>query len=178
MKARLERLLRRLGAAGVLGAGVLLGCAGFYVNGLAPAEEQARAQRVALQALSSREAQQPVSTGGREAELQRFYGLFPAATQLTDEVERLHVLARRAGLDLARGEYRLERPEAGLWAYRITLPVRGGYAQLRHFLSAVLSEMPTASVDALRFERTKAADTQLEAQVRLTLHARPPGDIQ
>src|SRR6266480_4354084 len=33
-----------------------------------------------------------------------------------------------------------------------------------------------ASRDALRFERKKAADTQLEAQVRVTLQARPSGD--
>jgi hypothetical protein len=38
--------------------------------------------------------------------------------------------------------------------------------------------MPVASVDALRFERKKALDAQLEAQVRLTIHARPSGDVQ
>src|SRR5207247_1260076 len=65
---------------------------------------------------------------------------------------------------------------AGLWAYRVTLPVRGSYAQLRGFLGVLLTSMPTASIDALRFERKKAADTQLEAQVRVTLHARPSGD--
>lgn len=168
MKDRLERLLRQIGAPGVLAMGVLLGCAGFYLNGVAPVEDAVRAQRA-----------QPAAPGsGREAELQRFYSLFPPATQLTDEVERLHRLARAAGLDLAQGEYRLERRTGGLWAYRITLPVRGSYAQLRHFLSAVLSGMPIASVDALRFERRKAADTQLEAQVRVTLHARPSGEAE
>ena len=56
----------------------------------------------------------------------------------------------------------------------MTLPVRGTYPQLRGFLAAVTKDMPIASIDALRFERKKAADTQLEAQVRVTLHARPP----
>ena len=89
---------------------------------------------------------------------------------------RLHRLARSSGLDLAQGEYRLERRASGLWAYRVTLPVRGSYSQLRAFLGVLLTSMPTASIDALRFERKKAADTQLEAQVRVTLHARPSGD--
>jgi hypothetical protein len=40
----------------------------------------------------------------------------------------------------------------------------------------VLKTMPTASVDAVRFERKRAADTQLEAQVRLTLYFRPGED--
>ena len=175
MKARLEQLLRRLGIPGVLGLGVLLACAGFYIDALVPAEREARAQRLALEKLRAR-PRAPAAPAGREAELKRFYGLFPEAAQLTDEVERLHDLARATGLDLAHAEYRLERPAAGLWAYRATLPVRGTYAQLRSFLSAVLSEVPIASVDALRFERKKAVDAQIEAQVRVTLHARPPGE--
>jgi hypothetical protein len=179
MKARLERWLRRLGAAGVLGIGVALACAGFYAQALQPLEAQVAAQRTALARLRARTPYQPASTAASRGEdLQRFYSLFPSAAELTDQVERLHGLARKAGLELAQGEYRLERRAEGLWAYRVTLPVRGNYAQFRNFLSGVLSGMPTASIDALRFERKKALDTQLEAQVRLTLHARPPGDVQ
>src|SRR5437773_1927530 len=132
--------------------------------------------REAMQRLRTRTPHQPVSSGGRADELRRFYNLFPPASELTDDVERLHRLARSSGLDLAQGEYRLERRASGLWAYRVTLPVRGSYAQLRGFLGVLLTSMPTASIDALRFERKKAADTQLEAQVRVTLHARPSGD--
>ena len=178
MKARLERWLRRIGPAGVLGIGVLLACAGFYVDALAPIEDQARAQRIALERLRARTPYQPVSSAGRGEDLQRFYTLFPSTPQLTDQVERLHRLARKSGLELAQGEYRLERRPEGLWAYRVTSPVRGSYNQFRSFLAAVLTEMPIASLDALRFERKKALDTQLEAQVRLTLYARPTGDLQ
>lgn len=177
MKARLERWLRRLGPAGVLGIGVLLACAGFYSDAVAPLERQVRAERVALERLRTRTPYQPAATG-REEELQRFYSLFPSAAQLGGEVERLHALARKSGLELAQGEYRLERRTEGLWAYRITLPVRGSYTQFRTFLSAVLAGLPVASIDALRFERKKALDAQLEAQVRLTIHARPTGDLQ
>ena len=172
MKARLEALLRRLGPFGVLGIGVLLACAGFYASALVPLQEEMTAQRAALENLRSRKAFRPVSNN-RAEELRRFYTLFPPASDLTAELERMHRIARGAGLDLAQGEYRLERRAAGLWAYRVTLPVRGTYPQLRGFLAAVTKDMPIASIDALRFERKKAADTQLEAQVRVTLHARP-----
>jgi hypothetical protein len=50
--------------------------------------------------------------------------------------------------------------------------VRGSYPQLRQFVGRVLQDMPTTSLDALRFERKKAADAQLEAQVRLTIYLR------
>jgi hypothetical protein len=176
VKARLESALRRLGTAGVLGIGLLLACAGFYVSALAPLEQEAAAQRLALERLKTRTPHRPVSSGGREEDLRRFQALFPSASELTDEVDRLHRLARRAGLDLAQGEYRLERRVSGLWAYRVTLPVRGSYPQFRDFIGAVLKDMPIASIDALRFERKRAAETQLEAQVRVTLYARPPGE--
>jgi hypothetical protein len=176
VKARLEAALRRLGAAGILGIGLALACAGFYVSALAPLEQEAAAQRLALERLKARTPHRPVSSGGREEDLRRFQGLFPSASELTGEVETLHRLARRAGLDLAQGEYRLERRATGLWAYRVTLPVRGSYPQFRDFLGAVLKDMPIASIDALRFERKRAAETQLEAQVRITLYARPPGE--
>ena len=176
MKARLEALLRRLGAAGVLGIGVLLACAGFYASTLAPLEAEAAAQRLALERLKARSPHRLVGSGGRGDDLQRFYSLFPPSAELTDQVERLHGLARRSGLDLAQGEYRLERRASGLWAYRITLPARGTYGQFRDFVGAVLKQMPIASLDALRFERKKALDTQLEGQLRLTVYARPPGD--
>lgn len=176
MKNRLNAALRRLGSAGVLGIGVLLACAAFYVWTVAPLDEEVSARKAALERLQSRTLYRPASAGGRAEELRRFYDLFPPAERLTDEVARLHRLGRAAGLDLAQGEYRLERRGTGLWAYRVTLPVRGSYAQLRDFLGALLKDMPIASIEGLRFERKRAADTQLEAQVRVTLHVRPGGD--
>jgi hypothetical protein len=176
VKARLDALLRRLGLAGVLGIGVLLACAGFYFSSLAPLEAEAAAQRLALERLKARSPHRLVASGGRGDDLRRFYALFPASAELTDQVERLHSLARRSGLDLAQGEYRLERRASGLWAYRVTLPARGTYGQFRDFVGSVLKNIPIASLDGLRFERKKAADTQLEGQLRLTLYARPPGD--
>ena len=103
MKAKLERWLRRLGPAGVLGIGVLLACAGFYADALSPLEAQVRDERAALDRLKSRTPYRPVSNG-REDDLQRFYGLFPSAAQLGEQVEQLHRLARKSGLELAQGE--------------------------------------------------------------------------
>jgi hypothetical protein len=175
MRARLEAGLRRLGTAGVLGLGVLLACAGFWLTALQPLEEELAAQRLAAERLRARVPYQPVSSSGRAEELRRFQALFPRSDRLTDEVERLHGMGRAAGLELAQGEYRLERRPVGLWAYRVTLPVSGTYPQLRDFVSAVLKDMPVASIEALRLERKRAADTQLQAQLRLTIHVRPSG---
>ena len=176
MRGRLNAILRQLGVAGVLGLGVLLACAAFWVSALRPAQTELAAQRLALEQLRARTPYQPVSAGGRADELRRFYNLFPPTANVNAELERLHRLARAARLELAQGEYRLERRNVGLWAYRVTLPVRGSYPQVRNFLSAVLKDMPTASIEALRFERKKAGEAQLDAQLRFTLYLRPAGE--
>ena len=177
MRARLNAMLEVLGVAGILGIGCLLACGAFWISALEPAKQELAAQRAALERMRARNPLQPISGGGRAEELRRFYNLFPSAAGLTPELERLHRLARGARLELAQGEYRLERRPSGLWAYRVTLPVRGSYAEVRNFISAVLKDMPSVSIDALRFDRKKADDAQLEAQLRLTLYVRPSGDL-
>src|SRR5262249_29888226 len=64
MKARLETLLRRLGAMGIAGIGVLLACGAFYFSTLAPLEADAAAQRLALERLKARKEFRPVVSGG------------------------------------------------------------------------------------------------------------------
>jgi hypothetical protein len=173
---RVHALLSRLGAAGVLGLGILFFCLPFYFSAVRPAELELAAQRDAAERLRSRGPFRPVAIDHRADELRRFYGLFPAPQRLTEELKTLYSLAREAKLELMQGEYRLEQRTAGLLAYRITLPVRGTYGQLRSFVDLVLQEVPIASVDALRFERKKIAETQVDAQVRLTLYFQPGND--
>jgi hypothetical protein len=173
----LNTLLARLGLPGVLGIGLLLAAAGFYLSAVAPAEREIAEQRLASERLRARSPYQPVAAGGREEELQRFYALFPPIERLSAELDELYGLARASKLELAQGEYRLEKG-VGLWSYRVTLPVRGSYSQIRAFVGAVLRDKPIASVDALRFERKKAGEPMLDAQLRLTVHFRPSGGYQ
>jgi hypothetical protein len=168
---RLRRILEALGAPGVIGIGVLVFCLPFYLASVAPAEREV-AKRSAAAAKTTRLAGQPVSAPDGAADLERFYRRFPTLDALQSELEAIYAHARASRLQLAQGEYRLEKG-VGLAAYRVTLPVRGSYAQVRQFVGHVLKDMPTASLDAVRFDRRKAGDAQLEAQVRLTIYLRP-----
>ena len=168
---RLRRILEALGASGVIGVGVLVFCLPFYLASVAPAEREV-AKRSAAAAKTTRLAGQPVSAPDGAADLERFYRRFPTLDALQSELEAIYAHARASKLQLAQGEYRLEKG-VGLAAYRVTLPVRGSYAQVRQFVGHVLKDMPTASLDAVRFDRRKAGDAQLEAQVRLTIYLRP-----
>ena len=165
----MRRLLDRLGVPGVLAIGLLLACLAFHFSALVPAERELAAQRAAG-ATRARADVRPVGYDARGEELERFYALFPPVDGLADELETLYALARKNGLELQQGEYRIDRSPGALAAYRVVLPVRGSYAQVRAFTGAVLTRMPFVSLDALRFERRKSAETQLEAQLRLTVY--------
>ncbi len=172
---RLHHLLRILGPFGIAALGILLFCAAFYWNAVKPAEIEVAAQREASQRLKSRAPYKPVALAvdTRSDELRRFYNLFPPTAKIPAEVEKLWVTATEYKIDLEKGEYRLESGGVGLARYRVTLPVRASYAQLRNFINFILKEIPTASIDGLRFERKKISETQLDAQIRLTLYFRP-----
>ena len=170
---RFRLWLDSLGAAGVLGLGVLITCAFFYMTVMLPAERDLNAQRVAAERLKDRSSYRPASADPRADRLLQFQNLFPPVNALSDELERLYAAARDADLQLRQAEYRLEGRGSGLNAYRITLPVHGNYLQVRRFIDTVLRDMPITSVDGLRFERKKAAEAELDAEVRLTIHFRP-----
>jgi len=165
----LRRVLNALGPAGVAGIGVLLFCVPFYFNALAPARAEVE-RRTAVQ---KRAPSQPILANNDGAgELERFYSRFPRVDRLPGQLDTLYAHAKVANVQLLQGEYRMESSSGALTAYHVTLPVRGSYPQLRQFVGRVLKDMPTTSLDALRFERKKAADAQLEAQVRLTIYLR------
>ena len=159
-----RRSLESLGPAGIAGIGVLLFCLPFYFSALAPAQAELEKR--------SKVSERVISSSDNTGELERFYGRFPRVERLHGELEALYAHARASQVQLLQGEYRLESHAGALTAYHVTLPVRGSYQQLRQFVGRVLKDMPMASLDALRFERKKAADAQLEAQVRLTIYLR------
>ena len=168
--------LDRLGAAGVISLGVLVFCAFFHYSTVRPLEHELLAQRTAAERLKSRSPLEVSSAPDKADEVRRFYELFPPMARLPEELERVYAIAREAGLAIQQGEYRLESRGSGLLTYRLTFPVRGTYAQIRQFVGAMLKDLPIASIDALRFERRRVGDTQLEGQVRLSIYFRREGD--
>ena len=169
----LRNMLHGLGLTGAAGIGMLLICAAFYFGAVKPAESDIAARRDAAQRMKSRAPYQPVSLDRRADDVQRFYSLFPPTAAITDEMEKLWTIATEYQVNLQQGEYRLESAGPGLSRYRVTLPVRASYVQLRQFINYILTERPAISIDGLRLERKKIGETQLDAQIRLTLYFRP-----
>lgn len=169
---RVRRLLDALGPAGVAGLGVLAFCAAFHFVTQRPAERAYAARIAGVEQRRAASGVRPVSADDATPQLARFHASFPPATGLADQLEEIHQLARRSRVELRQAEYRWEGRGTGLVAYRIVLPVQGSYAQLRSLVGRLLERMPSLSLDALRFERKKATDARLEAQIRVTLYMR------
>ena len=166
------RLAANLGAPGIVGVGLLVFLAALYFSALRP--EQARLAQLQQELSQARErkAQAAAPRAQSSAEkLATFYAAFPGAAQLPDLLGTVFAGARRQGLRLEQGEYRLVGSAGGaLTQFQITLPIRGSYPQIRKFVDGALEEVPTLSLDSIHFERQKVADTTVEAKVRLIVY--------
>jgi hypothetical protein len=177
-RRELRRALRRLGAPGVVGIGLLLACAAMYVSTQRPLEARIAAERMALDGRDARSSPDgsPLTP---EAGLEAFYRFFATGISAERQLERLFALAQKHRLELMQGSYRYNRaPGEKLARYEVTLPVKGTYAQIRRFLAAALNDIPVAALDRIAFERKHARENQVEASIRFTLFVEPPGAAQ
>lgn len=170
-----QKLGQKLGWQGMLGAILLLTAYLFYSAVLEPMELRAAqvreqtgtpGQRAALNA-----QMQEAALKSPAAMLENFYAFFAGGQGVSDNLAKIYSLAQASGLELKQGEYKLQRDkDARLVQYQATLPVRGGYMQVRTFAARVLSEIPTAALEQIRFERKLAGDPNVEAEIKFTLY--------
>lgn len=173
----LSETLQRLGRPGVVGVALLAFSLSLTVSSLLPSwQELHRLRATAAAAQESRRAaaaRAPLPDESPAGQLRAFYAMFPLHTDASACLSRMFAAARESGLQLSRGEYAIATDrQTGLVTYRMTLPVRGGYTQIREFVAASLKAVPALALDELTFERPKISETQVEARVRLTLYLR------
>lgn len=168
------RFAERCGAWGLAGVLALLVAAVVLLGlGRPLAQERAQLQQRLRQLGDAPRATALAAAEPDAAQLARFYAAFPPTGSSADSLGRVQAAARRAGLVLQAGEYRLEqRPGERLQRYTAVLPVRGSYAQVRAFVDGLLTELPHAAIDDIELRREEATRAELEARLRLTLYLR------
>lgn len=164
-----QRQLSRLGLPGVAGLGVLACCGMLLVSAVLPLRSEMHNLKLEAEALQT--TQKPAFPGQMPAaQLAAFYRNFPNVAHIPDALEALNRNAAAQGVQLEQGEYRLLPAGADKLArYEMTLPVKGDYPRLRTFLAQMLADWPSLSLDSVSFQRQKAGDPLLEAQVKFTL---------
>lgn len=100
-----------------------------------------------------------------------FYGQFGDMASLPQQLARLHQVAQAHGVSLDQGQYRLEREsDSRLLQYQIVLPVSGSYVKLRRFIAAAKEAMPGVALDHVSFERKRADEQSIDAELRFVLY--------
>jgi Tfp pilus assembly protein PilO len=168
----LKRGLVRLHWSGLLGAALLVVAAGFVWFALQPARQQLRTLETQHADLSARDKGQKLrpEPPTQRSQLANFYAFFPLTEAVPEMLGKIQRAAQRNDLTLAKGEYKLTQDrDFHLATYQITLPVIGGYGQVRGFVNDVLDAVPAAALEELTLKREAVHDDALEARVRFTL---------
>jgi hypothetical protein len=171
--------IQAIGPPGVVGVALLAFSLSFALSTLLPSWRELDRQRTAAapaqERLPKAAARGSMQDGSPAAELRTFYGIFPVRSDAPEWLARVYAAAEERKLPLSRGEYVLSTdPQTGLVRYRIVLPVRGSYSQVREFVAATLQAVPALALDEITFERPKISEREVEARIRLTLYLKRP----
>lgn len=168
---RLRAAVHHLGRVGGLGLAFLFGAAVFYFSALRPAQEDFAAIE---RRLERAERLAPDRRGSATSSpMEQFIGFFPPLDSAPRWLRSVYSIAEREKLELLQGTYRVsEDPALMIVRYRVSLPVRGSYLQIRRFIGGTLDEVPIASLEGVVFQREKVSDGAIEASVTFTLHLR------
>jgi Tfp pilus assembly protein PilO len=164
----------RLGVLGWAGIGLLLLALAAQIFLVLPRVDSRREMEARAQS-APRQARAPNALAlDADSRLADFQRELPRIAAVPEWLGRIHAAAQANGLVLRSGDYKLERSaEAPYLRYRITVPVRGSYRQIRGFVGAVLADVPAASVDDVQLKKETGAGGTLEARLRLSLFIAP-----
>lgn len=171
---RVKRGARALGLTGVIGIAALVFSAGYFLLRYEPLANEVDSLRQAYAQRGSQSVASNVDEGGLTParQLAQFYSRLKSEAEVPEVLRVLHKGARSAGLRFVRGDYRPQRDASGkLLRYRITLPVRGSYLQVRRFLAQAMREEPALALDGVAFQTDKSGGG-LETRVQFTLFVR------
>ncbi len=103
--------------------------------------------------------------------LNAFYELLGEKKHVEQQVKTILYLANEAGVSLKAGEYQLAENSAGkFFTYKVQMPVKGSYLQIRKFAEQVLLTIPFASLDETSFKREAINGPVIESKMVFTLY--------
>lgn len=165
---------RRVGVVGWMGAACMVAALLYFALELVPAARRVRTLGESQAALQLRLTQQ--SDPQRKVEqspaqqLASFFEDFPTDTDIPGVLANIYDVAAAHKLALEFGEYSFTPSQNGrLDQFRITLPVKGSYPQIRQFASEVLEAHPALALESLALRREKLAEDVVDGRLVLLL---------
>lgn len=171
MNWHFHHALRELGWVGVVGIGLWAFVAMYFFSVVLPAGKRLDELQVQAASLDKLTHSAKGKSASVSEQLSAFHDFFPKARRSSELLGKIYSAAAKQGVALGQGEYRMARDHSGkLLRYEVNLPVRAEYLQIRKFLSQVLSEIPSASLDNVSFQRQHIFDPVLDSQIKLTVY--------
>jgi hypothetical protein len=176
MKALKQRVAfagEQLGAIGTLALFILCATLAFHALQLKPLEQRLAARVDQLERRGTSAARDTLRVAQAPelgAQLAAFYSFFEREESATDLLVRLYALATDLGVDLRLADYHYQKSKGRIDQYRIAMPVRGNYAQIRAFLENALISIPVLALDHVAFRRNRISEGVVEAEIRVTLY--------
>ncbi|MBI3526785.1 MAG: hypothetical protein HY067_02335 [Betaproteobacteria bacterium] len=166
--------VQRLGWQGVAGLGLLIATCAFCAGVIAPLDSRISEFKAKMSLPKARrDTANALRAPDPAAELDAFYRAFPGDDALTGLLAKLHGIGEKNGMALQQADYRaIDERGPRLGQYRISVPATTTYPQLKHFLAAVLTEMPNLSLDQISLQRHAIADARVDVQMQFTLYLR------
>ena len=165
-------LLRRIGPLGCAALAVLALTMVAYTAVQRPLERELRALQQA--AAKDRTRSAVVFAGTASGQIGAFYRFFEHPESPSQWLARIYAIGKAVGIEMRAADYRLLPTGTRISRYQVTLPVIGTYAQARAFAENLLNEVPVLSLDQANFRRKRAADSQLDIELVVTLHLLEP----
>ena len=161
--------VNRLGRAGTAGAGLMLIAAIFMLTAVLPQYREISALREEIHGAQLAGTTDP----SPHVRLGRFLDRLPKRSELPGIAGQIFKLAATAGVTLDQGRYELTPMHSGKLArYRMSFPIKGQYPNIRQFIDATLSTIPSAAVDGMRIERKTTGDANVDADLRFSIFVR------
>ncbi len=167
----IELLLARGQAAVLLGFTL---CAAALAAGgwqIAATMRHGAELRAALQEQRGAQGQPRASSNAeRGAAFERLLG---RGEELESYLGKVFAAAKRHGVSLTVGEYRLALDAAGGFRrYHMVLPVKGSFHAIQAFSQQVLLDLPFAALEEISLKRASIDSTQVDAKTRFVLFLR------
>lgn len=96
----------------------------------------------------------------------------PASSTALASLGQLQQLAQENGLVFESGQFRQE-PGKDLVRYRISLPVIGGYVDVRSFLAQSMERFPNLALEGLSISREEPGMEEVDAVLQMSFYFRP-----
>lgn len=174
---RLRWLLTRRGSALALWAGLLLVAAAlalhaFVVRPLEQRVESLLAERKGPRdGVLDRLGDELARQDSPRAQLASFYEHFARGDRLTDRLAKVHAIARSLKVEMKHADYRLtSQPDRKIDRYQMVVPIQGSYPTVRAFITAILRDLPTMSLDQVQLQRKSVGEGVVDAQLTFTFY--------